>query len=138
MEFKGTKGEWSVRFMTGSDDGENDFFIHAPNEKLSYGTEIMMEDFGEHNGYPRKQRLADAELIAEAGNVRQKIDCSLTELLQQRNELLESLKNCRESLEWCAQNAYVEKHLQETFFNSTQNGIKESFDLEQSIQKTSK
>jgi len=65
-EFKGTKGEWNVRFMNGKDDGDCDFFVHAPNKKLSYGTEIMMDDFGEHNGYPRSEKLSDAHLIAAA------------------------------------------------------------------------
>jgi hypothetical protein len=67
--FKGTKGEWSLRFMSldGVDDGECDFFIEAQEPKNHIGKiEVMMEDFGYHNGYPRDQKLCDAKLIAAA------------------------------------------------------------------------
>lgn len=64
---KHTPGEWKVRFMGGPDDGENDFFVEAKNNnkpELGYGIEILGDDYGDHNGYPREQRLADAQLIA--------------------------------------------------------------------------
>jgi hypothetical protein len=64
---KHTKGEWKLRFFADKDDGECDFFVEAPNlnkPNLGYGIEIMQDDYGEHNGYPREQRLADAKLIA--------------------------------------------------------------------------
>lgn len=51
------------------DDGENMFFVEADNNnmpELGYGIEIIMEDFGDHSGYIREQRLADALLIAAA------------------------------------------------------------------------
>ena len=62
-----TQGDWKVRFYGGEDDGESMFFVEAPNlnkPELGYGIEILMEDFGEHQGYPRPQRLADAYLVA--------------------------------------------------------------------------
>jgi len=66
-ENKFTPAPWSVCFFGEEDNGENDFFIEAQNNNkpsLGYGIEIMMDDYGEHNGYPRKQRLADAKLIS--------------------------------------------------------------------------
>lgn len=69
MKDKHTPTPWKVRFFGGKDDGENMFFVEAINNnkpELGYGIEILQEDFGEHNGYPREQRLADAKLIAAA------------------------------------------------------------------------
>ena len=68
---KHTQGEWKVRFFgnANKDDGENMFFVEAPNlnmPNLGYGIEILGDDFGDHNGYPREQRLSDAKLIAVA------------------------------------------------------------------------
>ena len=66
-KFKGTKGEWRVRFMTisGENDGECDMFIEADEPKNNIGKiEIMMDDCGSHNGYPREQKMADARLIS--------------------------------------------------------------------------
>lgn len=66
---KHTPAPWKVRFLGGKDDGENTFFVEAKNNNMpqsGYGIEIMMEDFGDHNGYTREQRLADANLIAAA------------------------------------------------------------------------
>ncbi len=65
---KHTPGEWKVRFFN-EDDPAIGFFIEAPNNnrpEMGYGIEIMMEDFGDHNGYPLEQRLADAHLITAA------------------------------------------------------------------------
>ena len=85
-----TKGEWQLRLFPDGDD----FFVEAPNlnkPELRYGIEIMQEDFGTHNGYPREQRLADANLIADAGNTTQKCGLLPSELLRQRDELKEAL-----------------------------------------------
>lgn len=60
---------WRIRFMSHGeiDDGECDFFIEGIEPKSNSGKiEIMMEDFGEHSGYPREQKLADARLISQA------------------------------------------------------------------------
>ena len=88
---KNTQGEWIVKFM--GDDKESDFFIEAPCPipDIPYGIEIMMDDYGDHNGYTREQRLADAELIAEAGNVTNESGFTPRELLEQRDSLLEAL-----------------------------------------------
>ena len=83
-----TKGEWKIRLFPEGDD----FFVEAPNlnkPELGYGIEIMQDDFGTHNGYPREQRLADAVLIADAGNTSQKCGLLPSELLRQRDELIE-------------------------------------------------
>lgn len=62
---KCTPGKWHVRFLGGENDGENDFFVESrKQEGQAYGIEIMMDDYGNHNNYPREQRLADAKLIA--------------------------------------------------------------------------
>lgn len=68
MDTKHTPGPWMVRFMN-EDLPEDGFFVEAKNNnmpELGYGIEIMMEDFGEHNGYPFHQRLADAILISQS------------------------------------------------------------------------
>lgn len=68
MKNKHTPGEWKVRFMR-PDDPDSMFFVEAPNNnkpEIGYGIEIMMDDYGDHNGYTREQRLADAYLIAAA------------------------------------------------------------------------
>lgn len=65
MTFKGTPGKWKVRYFP---DG-SDFFVEAANNnmpQLGYGIEILQDDFGDHNGYPKEQRDADAHLIAAA------------------------------------------------------------------------
>jgi hypothetical protein len=96
-DLKITKGEWRVRV---SSDGD-DFFIEAPNlnmPQLGYGIEIMGDDFGDHNGYPFEQRMADAKLIADAGNTAQLCGLLPSELLKQRDELLEAAKGIAELL----------------------------------------
>lgn len=70
---KHTPTPWRVRFFgfEGKDNGDNEFFIEADNNnksELGYGIEILQEDFGDHNGYPREQRLADAYLIVDLVN----------------------------------------------------------------------
>ena len=65
-KFKGTQGIWEVRYMNGTntDDGECDIFVESPEPKNHIGKiEILMDDFGEHSGYPREQKLADAKAI---------------------------------------------------------------------------
>jgi hypothetical protein len=65
-KFKGTPGKWYVQFMD-KENPESDFWVKSDeNPKVHYGTDIMQDDYGEHNGYPREQRLADAKLIAES------------------------------------------------------------------------
>lgn len=78
---KHTPGPWKVRFLR-DNEPERGFFVEAANNnkpELGYGIEILGEDFGEHNGYPLEQRLADAYLIASAP------------LLREENEKLKTL-----------------------------------------------
>lgn len=68
MPVKHTPGPWNVRYFR-PEEPELGFFIEAKNNnkpELGYGIEILMDDFGEHSGYPFEQRLADAKLIAAA------------------------------------------------------------------------
>jgi hypothetical protein len=74
MEFKGTKNKWlASNELVFSDDYFNTHIAVIPS---SYNSEI---------------RQANAELIVEAGNIRQQIPFSLTELKKQRDEMLEML-----------------------------------------------
>ena len=73
-EFKGTKGEWKAL--------------------ISFGQKLWIVHLGRDRQIDHVSK-EDAILIAEAGNVRQQINCSLTELFEQRNELLESLQEVR-------------------------------------------
>lgn len=77
-----TKGEWKVRFW--NDDQDSDFFVEAPSRGFPHNIEIMGDDYGEHNGYPREQRLADATLIALAGNLAQKYSLEKLEAAVER------------------------------------------------------
>ena len=62
MNTKHTQGEWYIQFMD-KNDPNSDFWIKSDtNPVVHYGTDIMCEDYGEHNGYPREQRMADAKL----------------------------------------------------------------------------
>lgn len=63
-EFKGTQN-WHIRYY--SKNPEDGFFIEADSVNGGiYNTEVMGEDFGEHNGYTVEKRLADAILISKA------------------------------------------------------------------------
>lgn len=67
-EKKHTPGPWNIRFFRDAEPSMG-FFVQAANNNMpniGYGIEIMQEDFGDHNGYPLEQRLADAILIAGA------------------------------------------------------------------------
>lgn len=72
-EFKGTLGNWYIQHH-----GRNFWIKSDINPVVHYGTDIMCEDYGEHNGYPREQRLADAQLIVTAKSL---LDF-LTELIE--------------------------------------------------------
>lgn len=79
--FKGTKGKWNA-------DGMEVYITDGYEMNL-----IIAETSYDLDVLGKKTCSRNAELIAEAGNVRQQINCSLTELLEQRNELLEALEN---------------------------------------------
>lgn len=91
-ELKITKGEWTSIFRNKHDCGirSDKGFIclmimpsHYPNQDVRYDEEL-------------EECRHDAELIADAGNTYQKCDLLPSELLQQRDELLEALKEIAE------------------------------------------
>jgi hypothetical protein len=93
---------WRIRKF--SEDEEAHFFVEADLPKLhrnnSYPrVEVMQEDFGDHNGYTREMRIADAELIISAPKMKDAIN-EVLEVLQRdgvpntewiKNRLLEAL-----------------------------------------------
>lgn len=96
-----TKGKFELRFMTydEQDDGECDVFIEAEEGKSQIGKiEIMMEDFGEHSGYPREQKLADAHFIVEAKKVFDETNQTPRELMEANKELLDAIVKSNEML----------------------------------------
>jgi hypothetical protein len=73
----------------------------------------MGEDFGDHNGYPLEQRLADAELIASAPSLKRRVEeleievneyadedsrkaLELLEKEQENEKLKEELRYCKD------------------------------------------
>lgn len=81
--FKGSKGEWKFKEIVNKKLRYR-FFMSSDNGsvcKIPIGNDLLVE----------KDR-ANAQLIADAGNVRQQIPFDLPELLKQRNELLEMVK----------------------------------------------
>lgn len=91
--WKGTKGEWRIAFMSGLPEDEADFWVKSDvNEVVHYGTDIMQDDFGDHNGYPRQQRMEDAKLIADAGNTIQQCDKLPSELLSERDDAVRIIR----------------------------------------------
>ena len=92
--FKGTKG---IYIINESEPIKNEFGV--------YGTDIGTENVTQmitvwqKDKYPNDSETEEIELIIEALNVRQKVNCSLTDLLQQRNELLEALIEAKKILD---------------------------------------
>lgn len=82
MEFKGTKGEWKV---VGIDYPT----IESTSEECRTNPTIasVVSSFRS-----REEALANAQLIADAGTTISKCDLLPSELLEQRNELLQALK----------------------------------------------
>jgi hypothetical protein len=66
MEFNGTKN-WRIRHDS-PNDPDSFFFVEADLGKDGHypRIEVMQEDFGDHNGYDRATRMADAKLIISA------------------------------------------------------------------------
>lgn len=86
-KFKGTKDDWRVIDATPT-NGKN---IHIKNEGL-----IAVIDSNNETvcicGRKESAQIANAELIADAGTTINKCDLMPSELLKQRNEMLEMLK----------------------------------------------
>ena len=96
MKLLHTPAPWNIRFFR-NESPELGFFIEAKNNnkpELGYGIEILMDDFGEHNGYPIHQRLSDAHLIAAAPEILE----ALQELLDYPKEDLEAWANGNEPI----------------------------------------
>jgi hypothetical protein len=65
------------------DDPESEFWVKSDhNEVVHYGTDILCEDYGEHVGYPREQRLGDAHLSAASKDLYNACDALVTTLLR--------------------------------------------------------
>lgn len=60
---KFTPGPWYIQTMP---DGNFSWVKSDYNPKVHYGTDILAEDHGEHNGYPEEQYKADLRLISKA------------------------------------------------------------------------
>lgn len=98
---KPTPGPAKVRFFR-PDDPESDFFVEAPNTlmpELGYGIEVLMDDYGDHNGYPREQRLADANLLADAINVHHETGLTPRQLVEQKKQLREVLEMVKKTID---------------------------------------
>lgn len=92
MNFKGTKGDW--KFST-ENTSETDVTscTHRICECKHYDSQIT--DLLEPN---IEEGLANAQLIVDAGNTINKCDLLPSELLEQRNLLLEALIRIRKSI----------------------------------------
>lgn len=88
MEFKGTKGEWKLDGLTAQHGryAACELDINFSEERES-GITIWCRD-----EKPTIEELANAQLIADAGTTISKCDLLPSELLEQRNELLQALK----------------------------------------------
>jgi len=88
---------WRIRKVSNEDNSF--FFIEAdlPNaeENGHYPrVEVMQEDFGDHNGYTREIRMADAELIVSAPKMKNAI-IEILEVLNSKGTVpnIEWIKN---------------------------------------------
>jgi len=107
--FKGTQGVWKVRYMnaTNTDDGKCNIFVEAPEPKNQIGKiEILMDDFGEHSGYPREQKLADAKAIQMIPQmmellsyIREGEDVDLNEIHTKACDILEQIEKQEKHVE---------------------------------------
>jgi hypothetical protein len=80
-EFKGTRGEVKANYHNG------DCFI--VNDKKELILRVYTNEF-----VNIQKTEKNANLIVDAFKVRQQINCELSELLEQRNEMLEFIQHC--------------------------------------------
>jgi hypothetical protein len=98
-DLKITKGEWGPcckdnrpHFIFVGED-ERVVCSMSSNEKGTDNYEPLMEEVS------MAERIANAALIADAGNTAQKCGLLPSELLKQRDRCLLALSNCRETIE---------------------------------------
>jgi adenylate kinase family enzyme len=79
MEFKGTKGEWKNDYQV--------VFI-GEDHSVAHSEQVISRSYiSDYYNRTHEQAEANAQLIADAGNVRQQIDCSLPELLERYKKM---------------------------------------------------
>jgi hypothetical protein len=88
-EFKGTKDVIEKVVVNG------DYFISVENEGKCIGR-LYIDEYT-----PIQETEKNANLIIDAFNVRQQINCELSELLEQRNEMLAMLEEAKSELCFC-------------------------------------
>jgi hypothetical protein len=112
-EFKGTKGKWYVDEINTRRNKYN-ALCTSIRTNSDYG---FAEVFGED-----ETAKANALLIAEAGNIRQQIPFSLTELKRQRDEMLEMLNSIAENYKSGNEDNFIMSNL----IDKSENLIKEA------------
>jgi hypothetical protein len=107
MEAKFTKGKWL-------------------QTKGTFETDLFMvsSEFGVicdiRKSLPLNEQQANALLIVEAGNIRQQIPFSLTELKRQRDEMLEMLEKCEYFIRASNQYSELGKKVEQLIKEATQ------------------
>jgi hypothetical protein len=85
MEFKGTKGEWKNDYQV--------VFI-GEDHSVAHSEQVISRSYiSDYYNRTHEQAEANAQLIADAGNVRQQIDFSLPELLERYKKMEEALQH---------------------------------------------
>jgi len=113
MEFKGTKGEWIANLE------------YMPDHTIVEVTagDSSTEDwamFTLYNAKDRETQEANAKLIADAGTTINKCDLLPSELLSQRNEMLEILERVQRI------NNIAREHISECLFEDIEQLIKKA------------
>jgi hypothetical protein len=88
-EFKGTRG--NAIFI--NDDVEKNYCVWVFGEKICSTQYYFSENNKGYSLCSKKKAEANANLIVDAFKVRQQINCELSELKNQRDEMLEMLEN---------------------------------------------
>jgi len=83
--WKGTKGEWKTDYQC--------VFIGDDHRTSNFEQVISRSYPSDFYNRSNEEAEQNAQLIADAGNVRQQIDCSLPELLERYKRMEEALSN---------------------------------------------